>query len=549
MQRSLPVSTRSLLMIKYVTSLRLAMAAGLVALFVAIPLIYLFLRAAGADPLDWQRLFQARLWKLLGNTLILACLVTSGTTLLGVSLAWFTERTDLPGRKLWRWMLAMPLAIPTYLGAIVHLALLRPRGGLLWQTLESLWGVAPPLPSPLGLSGAVFVLTFFMYPYVYLLSGAAFRSQHALFEEAARTLGRTPWQTFWEVTLPLLRPGVLAGALLVALDVLAEYGTVALLRYETFSSAIFVQLAGRYDRSAASILSSVLVALAIVLLWAELHLQGEARFTQMESTWRPAPLIALRFWKAPALLFVLSVIAISLLVPIGMLMVWSVQALVDSQTLNQVMRTGSQGMGNYLWNSLWTSLLAAVVAVALAIPVARFSVRYPGRLSRSLARVCQVGYALPGVVIALSLVLLINRFLPFLYVTPIPILMAYVVRHMPQAVRAAEAALSRLSASLEEAARTLGHTSLLTLIQITLPLILPGLLAGGALVFLTSLKELPATLLLRPAGFDTLAVRVWVWASEGFYVQAAPSALILVLISAVPLSFLLRRERIFHDPS
>jgi iron(III) transport system permease protein len=157
-----------------------------------------------------------------------------------------------------------------------------------------------------------------------------------------------------------------------------------------------------------------------------------------------------------------------------------------------------------------------------------------------------VGYAIPGVVIALSLVLLVNRLLPFLYATPFAVVIAYVLRHMPQAVRASESALNQLSPSLEEAARTLGRTSLQTFLQVTLPLILPGLMAGGALVFLTSLKELPATLLLRPAGFDTLAVRVWMWAADGFYLQAAPAALLLVLVSAFPLYFLLRREQIFR---
>jgi iron(III) transport system permease protein len=157
-----------------------------------------------------------------------------------------------------------------------------------------------------------------------------------------------------------------------------------------------------------------------------------------------------------------------------------------------------------------------------------------------------VGYAIPGVVIALSLVLLVNRYLPILYATPLVVVMAYVLRHMPQAVRSSESGLNQLSPSLEEAARTLGRNPLQTLSQVTLPLIAPGLLAGGALVFLTSLKELPATLLLRPAGFDTLAVRVWIWAEEGFYMHAAPAALLLVLISAIPLSFLLYREQIFR---
>jgi iron(III) transport system permease protein len=173
-----------------------------------------------------------------------------------------------------------------------------------------------PTPSPLGFWGAAFILTLFMYPYVYLLSGAAFRKLHASLEEASRVFGRTPMQTLFHVTLPALRPGLTAGALLVALDILAEYGTVALLRYETFSSAIFVQLSGRYDRSAASILSGILVALAILILWGELRLQGQARFTQMESNWRPAPLLALGKWRVPAFLLVLGVVSASLLVPL-----------------------------------------------------------------------------------------------------------------------------------------------------------------------------------------------------------------------------------------
>jgi iron(III) transport system permease protein len=320
---------------------------------------------------------------------------------------------------------------------------------------------------------------------------------------------------------------------------------VALLRYETFSSAIFVQLSGRYDRSAASILSGILVALAILILWGELRLQGQARFTQMESNWRPAPLLALGKWRIPAFLLVLGVVSASLLVPFTVLLIWSVQAFLDPQTMTTLFRTGSQGFGSYVWNSLWSSSAAAVIAVTLSLPVALLAVRYPSRFSRFVSRLCQVGYAIPGVVIALSLVLLVNRALPFLYATPFVVVIAYVLRHMPQAVRASESALNQLSPSLEEASRTLGRTSLQTLVQVTLPLILPGLLAGGSLVFLTSLKELPATLLLRPAGFDTLAVRVWVWAGEGFYFQAAPAALLLVLVSALPLSFLLRREQIF----
>jgi iron(III) transport system permease protein len=530
------------------TNPKLLAAAGLVALFVAIPLVYILFRAATGNAEVWIRLFETRrLWILLRNTLGLMVIVTSGALVTGVSMAWLTERTDLPGRTIFRWMLALPLAIPAYIGAVVHLALLRPRGGLIPQALAALFGQPIPTPSPLGLWGAVFILTLFTFPYVYLLSGATFRNMHAAIEEAARSFGRTSWQTFWQVTLPALRPGLAAGALLVALDILAEYGTVALLRYETFSSAIFVQLSGRYDRSAVSILSGILVMLAILILWAEIRVQGRARFTQVDSGWRPAARLPLGKWKWPAFLLVLGVCAASLLVPVGVLTAWSISALLDPQTLASVFRSGTQGFGSFAWNSLWSSALAAVLAVTLSIPVALLAVRNPSRLSRFISRFCQVGYALPGVVIALSLVLLVNRFLPFLYATPLIVVMAYVLRHMPQAVRASESALGRLSPTLEEASRTLGRTALQTLGQVTVPLVFPGLLAGGALVFLTSLKELPATLLLRPAGFDTLAVRVWIWAEEGFYMQAAPAALLLVLVSAIPLSFLLRREQIFHE--
>lgn len=524
---------------------RLAFAAGLVALFVAVPLIYIFVRAVTAEPEAWTRLFQERIWKLFANTLGLVLAVTAGALLTGVTMAFLTERTDLPGAKIFRWMLAMPLAIPAYIGGIVHLALLRPRGGVIPKLLEDIFGQPVFTPSPLGFGGAAFILTLFMFPYVYLLSGAAFRTLHASLEEASRVFGRTPLQTLFQVTLPALRPGLTAGALLVALDILAEYGTVALLRYETFSSAIFVQLSGRYDRSAASVLSGILVVLAIGILWSELRLQGRARFTQMESNWRPAPMMPLGKWRIPAFLLVLGVVSASLLLPVGVLLVWSIQAFLDLETMQTLFNTGSQGFGNYVWNSLWSSSMAASIAVLLSLPVGLLSVRYPNQVSKFISRLCQVGYAIPGVVIALSLVLLVNRFLPFLYATPFIVVIAYVLRHMPQAVRASESALGQLSPSLEEASRVMGRTSLQTLIQVTLPLILPGLLAGGSLVFLTSLKELPATLLLRPAGFDTLAVRVWVWAGEGFYFQAAPAALLLVLVSALPLSFLLRREQIF----
>jgi iron(III) transport system permease protein len=525
----------------------LALAATVVAAFVAVPLIYILVRALTGGSDVWLRLAQTRLLGLFINTLSLTAAVTLGTVFLGVSLAWLTERTDLPGRRIWRWLLAMPLAIPTYIGAVVHLAMLRPRGGYIPQFLSMLAGRPVETPSPFGFWGAAFILTIFMYPYVYLLSAAAFRSIHASLEEASRSLGNGTLKTLWKVVLPVLRPGISAGALLVVLDILAEYGTVALLRYETFSAAIFLQLSGRYDRSAAAVLSGVLLVFAVLVLFGELKLQGRARYEQYGGNWRPARPLALGRWRIPALLGVLGVISLALVVPMTILLLWTWQAATGPVPMAASMQTGSQGLWTFAWNSLWSAALAALLAVLLSLPVALLAVRYPSRVSRAISQLCQVGYALPGVVVALSLILLVNRFLPFLYATPLLVVMAYVLRHMPQAVRSSQAALAQLSPTLEEAAHSLGRTPLKTFIQVTLRIILPGLFSGGALVFLTSLKELPATLLLRPAGFDTLAVRVWIWAGEGIYTQAAPAALLLILAAAGPLYFLLRREKLYSD--
>jgi iron(III) transport system permease protein len=522
----------------------LLLLAVFVAAFVTMPLVYILIRAAGAEPGVWVRLAQTRLAGLMVNTLSLTAAVTAGTVVVGVSLAWLTERTDLWGRRIWRWLLAMPLAIPTYIGAIVHLALLRPRGGYIPIFLAELFGRPVTTPSPFGFLGAAFILTLFMYPYVYLLSAAAFRSMHAAQEEVARSLGHSMRSTFWRVTLPVLKPGISAGALLVALDILAEYGTVALLRYETFSSAIYLQLAGRYDRSAAAILSGVLVLLAVLVLTGEIRIQGRARFYQFGSNWRPAPIIHLGVWRIPALMAVLGIICTALFVPMGVLFAWTYQAIGNPGSMAHNFQTGSQGLGTFAWNSLWSSGLAGILAVALSLPVAFLAVRFPSRLTRLFSRSSQVGYALPGVVVALSLILLVNRYLPILYATPLLVVLAYVLRHMPQAVRSSEAALAQLSPTLEEAAQSLGRSSIKSFLEVTLRVVLPGLFAGGALVFLTSLKELPATLLLRPAGFDTLAVRVWIWAGEGMYTQAAPAALVLILAAAGPLYFLLHRERL-----
>jgi iron(III) transport system permease protein len=518
--------------------------AGLAALLAAIPLAYVALRAAQGDAELWQRVLNAQLPGLLANTLLLALLVAGGTALLGTALAWLVERTDLPGRAAWRWLLALPLGMPPYVGAVCYLTLLRPRG-LLERRLVELDLVdfgSLPLQRIYGLGGAAAVLLLYTYPYVYLLCGAALRQGSQHLDELARVSGRGPWDRFRLVALPLLRPSIGAGALLAVLYTLADFGVVALLRYQTFSVAIYTQFTGQLDRSGAAILSLPLIGLTLLVLAGEARLTRRTRTAQIGRSWRPPQPLRLGRWRGAALALVALIAGAAIVLPLLLLVTWTAQALMDQSALARIWGSSRSAIWPAAWNSLWTASVAACLTTLLALAPAILVARAPGRASRTLVLLCQAGYALPGVVVALSLVLLINRLAPWLAGTITALLVAYVVRFLPQALQAAHAAALAITPSVEEAARTLGHRPLATLRRITLPLMAPGLASGWALVFLTSLKELPATLLLRPAGFDTLPVRIWVPASEAVYTEAAPAALLLSVCALLPLVLLARRQ-------
>ncbi len=509
-----------------------------------VPLGYVALRAAEGDPELWLRLWTGPAPALLANTLVLALAVALGTIILGTGLAWLVERTDLPGRSIWRWLLALPLGMPPYVTAVCYLTLLRPRG-LLERWLVANEMVEPgslPLQWIYGLSGAALVLIFCTYPYVYLLVGAALRQSSQHFDELARVSGLNPWARFWQVTLPLLRPSIGAGALLAVLYTLADFGVVALLRYQTFSVAIYTQFTGRLDRSGAAILSLPLIALTMLVLASENWISRRVNRTQVGRSWRPIRPQDLGRWRTGALFLALIVCSLALLLPVSLLVMWTLQGMLDESDLTRIWGASRNAIWGAAWNSLWTAGVAASLATLLALPPALLATRVPGGASRFLALLCQSGYALPGVVVALSMVLLVNRSMPWLAGTTMGLLAAYVVRFLPQALQAAHAAAAVIAPGMEEAARTLGRRPLAALWQITLPLMAPGLASGWAMVFLTSLKELPATLLLRPAGFDTLPVRIWIPSSEAVYTEAAPAALLLSVCALLPLALLLRRN-------
>jgi iron(III) transport system permease protein len=498
-----------------------------------LPAVYLVLRAgdAGLDGV-LETVTAGRTLELLARTSLLAVAVTAASVALAVPLAWLTVRTDLPGRRAWVVLTALPLAIPTYVGGYAFVAALGPRGML--QGWLAPLGVQE-LPSIYGFPGAWLVLTLFSYPYVLLTVRAALRRLDPSLEEASRTLGRSRRATFWHVVLPQLRPAITAGSLLVALYTLSDFGAVSLLRFDSFTRVIYVQYRASLDRSAAATLGLVLLALTLAVLAAEGRSRGRAQYHRLHGGGaRTPPLVPLGRWRWPALGACAALVAIALAVPLGVIVYWLVRGLAAGEPL----RLTTTLMGH----SLAVSALGAVVAVVAAWPVALLAARHPGRLSRLVERASFTGYALPGVVVALSLVFFGARVVPAVYQTRTLLVFAYVVLFLPQAVGALRASLLQVNPSLEEASRLLGRSRAATTRAVVLPLVRPGVLAGAALVFLTCMKELPATLLLAPTGYDTLATQVWSATSEAFFGRAAAPALALVLLSALPMALLVIRE-------
>jgi iron(III) transport system permease protein len=506
--------------------------AAIVATAMLLPLVYLVVRAAGAGSRAVDIALEPQTLAVLLNTTVLAVLVTAASVLIAVPLAWLTTRTDLPGRRMWTVLTALPLVIPTYVGGFAYVAAFGPRGML--QNVLAPLGVQR-LPEIYGLPGAVLALTLFSYPYLLLTVRGALLGMDPAQEDASRGLGRTHRQTFRLVTLPQLRPAIGAGSLLVALYALSDFGAVSLMRFNSFTRAIYVQYQAAFDRTPAAVLALLLVVFALALLFVESRVRGGARYHRSGAgTRKPLSVVALGRWRWPAFAFCALVVLTALVVPVSVIGYWLARGLAAGEPLRLVWVAA--------WNSAQASGLAAVVAAVVALPIAVLSVRHRGRATALVERATYVGYALPGIVVALALVFFGARYGGFLYQTLALLVFAYVVRFLPQAVGATRASVLQVPPSVEEAARSLGRGGLSVMRTVTLPLVRPGVLAGVALVFLTAMKELPATLLLGPTGYSTLATVIWDATREAFFARAAAPALLLVLLSGVPLGFLLTRR-------
>ena len=508
------------------------LAAGVVVALLALtPLAYLLVRASGAAEDTLDLVLRPRTGQVLLNTLAMALLVGGGAAALGLPLGWLTARTDLPFRRLLSILVIVPLAVPSYVLAFAVIGALGPSGAV--ADLLAPLGVER-LPEIYGLPGAVLVLTLSTYPYVTLAVRAAVIRMDPALLEAARTMGEDGRGAFRRVMLPVLAIPVAGGALLAVLYALADFGSVSLLQFDSLSRAIYVQYRATFDRSLAAVLALILAGVALIVTLAEARVRARQPTAPGRSRARPMPIMPLGRWRWPAALLCAAVVGLALVLPVATLVAWLWRGLASGEPFRLLPLA--------VWNTLVAGIAAVAVALVLAVPIALLAARWPGRASSALETASITTYALPGIVVALAVVFLATGVVPFLYQTLALLALAYAVRFLPQAMGPLRNGLAGVSPSLEESARVLGRSPWGAFRAVTVPLLRPVVMAGAALVFLTTAKELPMTLILAPTGFQTLATQVWGAVGEGFYARAAPSALLLVALSMGSVALLLRGE-------
>ena len=518
-----------------------------IAALVLLPLSVLLLSWHEVDGEIWAHLWDTQMPRLLGNTLLLVSGVSFGVVLLGVSLAWLTSLCEFPGRRWLDWALMLPFAIPAYVLAFVFVGLLDFAGPL--QTLAREWfGSGIRFPRVRSSGGVILVLVLVFYPYVYLLARGAFLAQGKGLMEAARVLGLSPWQAFWRVALPMARPAIGAGLALAIMETLADFGAVAVFNFDTFTTAIYKTWYSFYSLSSATQLASLLLLAVLLVLYGERRARGASRPASERP--RGKPLYRLRGWQAfAASSWCGLVFACAFVVPMLQLLVWFWQRGrfdLDERYIGLILHT------------LWLGGIAALLTVSVALLLAFARRQAPTRPMRALVSTGNLGYALPGSVLAVAIMLAfswLDRELviplsgwfggagkPLLLGSLFALLLAYLVRFMAVAYGPLENSLARIRPSLPQAARSLGVGGPALFFRVYLPLLVPGALSAALLVFVDVLKEMPATLLMRPFGWDTLSVRIFEMTSEGEWARAALPALTLVLVGLLPVIGLIRRS-------
>ncbi|EEF79372.1 ABC transporter permease [Methylophaga thiooxydans] len=528
----------------------------ILALLLALPVIvvsaHVFLPA---DDI-WQHLTETVLADYISQSLWLSLGVAVGTLVLGVSAAWLTSMCQFPGRGVFEWALLLPMAMPAYIIAYTYTGLLDFAGPVQTLLREWMgWGYGdywfPPIRS---LGGAIVMLTLVLYPYVYLLSRAAFLNQSLCVLDVSRTLGNTPSQTFFRVALPLARPAIIAGLSLALMETLADYGTVSYFGISTFTTGIFRTWFGMGSAAAAAQLAALLMVFVLVLIVMEKLSRRQAQYhhtSRHHQQLKRFQLSTSKAWLAFA--FCLTVLLASFVIPAAQLLQWTL--LVADSVIDDAFMT-------LVYNSLKLASLTALLALFLALLLSYGKRLFGGALVRFAVRLASMGYAIPGAVIAVGVMI------PFAWLdnsidswsrtnldfstglllsgTLVAVIFAYLVRFLAVAIQTVESGLGQVRLSMDEAARSLGHSPLAVLRKIHMPMLRGSLLTALLLVFVDVLKELPATLILRPFNFNTLAVKTFELASDERLAEAAPTALAIVATGLLPviiLSIAITRSR------
>ena len=476
-----------------------------------VPLGYILVQTVATG---WDRAYalivRPRVGELLRHTAALVAVTVAATVLLGVAAAWLVERTDLPLRRLWAVLFAMPLAIPAFVTSYG------------WVSLD---------PSIEGLWGTSLITTFAYFPFVYLPVAAVLRRLDPALEESARSLGYGPAPVLARVVLPQLRTAILGGALLVGLHLLAEYGALQMIRYSTFTTAIMEQYQSTFNGAAATMLAAVLVSLCLLLITVDVLLRGRGRYARLGSgAARPAPRVRLGKATPLALLAAAAVCGIAIGVPFVSVGRWLTFGGTRLWTAPELLPA--------VLSTLRLGLYAAAVTTAIALPVAWLAVRHRGWGSTLMERCTYLASAMPGIVVALAFVTVAIRYAPSIYQSTLLIVVAYALLFLPRAMVSLRAGIEQAPPELDEAAQALGSSPLRLFGRVILPLIAPAIAAGAALVFMAVVTELTATLLLAPTGTRTLATQFWTFSSAIDYAAAAPYALLMIVLS-IPVSWFL----------
>ena len=528
-----------------------AWLAVLVSVLILIPLVFLFLSWRETDLDLWVHLLSSQMAELLSNTFWLALGVTCGVSVLGTLLAWVTVRFDFRGVRFFEWALVLPLAMPAYVIAFVYVAELDYSGPI--QTwLRNVFGHSDFFPNIRSRGGVITCFILVFYPYVYLLARSSFINQGNHLFESARSLGFSSGALFFKLAIPMARPGIVAGSTLALMETLADFGAVSIFNYDTFTTAIYKAWYGFFSLETAAQLATALLAVVFCVLLMERGLLGKSQQSGDKKRILSRRL-RLRGWHSVlAQSFCWLVLFVSFIYPVLQLLMWGsayYSEVIDQRFFERLLKSVTLAGGSALF----------VVGVAFFLAYCRHKDKRPW--VKACVRFSSFGYLFPGSILAVGVMLWFNWLDQYL-VPVIPffsssqlflgsfgaLVFAYLIRFMTVAFGPIYTNIQKIKPSLLEATKTLDVKKRSFLFRILMPLITPGLLSAGIMVFVDVMKEMPATLLLRPFGWDTLAVKVYEFTSEGDWYRASVPGLALVIVGLIPVMLMVRRMSLSQPP-